>query len=161
MGIPKKPRPRRRAHLDTVILRAALGAEVDVDLKKAGKELLHSGKQLAACASLPVLGELALTLSRDFNRKEFGKWMDLLQQHIEKGRLVCSGSGNPDGTTAARTMQLMADDPLLDSTDAWIVACALEDAQADILYTADRQVLTSHVVREASRKAKTKIKPLI
>jgi hypothetical protein len=141
-------------------LRAALGAEDDRDLVKVARPLIVSGKLPVACASIPTLGELVLTLAQRYSKPAFSGFMDTLHGHVSSGRLVLFGVGDVSTETFSIASDIRAGDERVLPTDALIVACMLEDPRSDILITTDPDILACRGIQERARARRKKIHEL-
>jgi predicted nucleic acid-binding protein len=121
---------------------------------------LHSGKQLTACASFPVLGELVNEVVTEPRKMKFLDVMAGLERSVRRGQLVSYGLG----TTKTRAFETASDlrrrDYKLEVTDSLIVACAFEDGDCQVLYTLDAGILGSSEILSEARRRRKKVLPL-
>lgn len=158
MVFPDNEPSGRRAHLDTDVLRAGLGADDDKDLISEARQFIHSGKQLTACACITALGELVLTLSQDYPRLS-----DALRSFcdsVKKGEIVLFGLGEGDTEFFRLADEIREREPNITPADALIIASFLEDQLSDILCTTDTQIVESRILHDMAREREKSIHEL-
>ncbi len=130
------------------------------DRVRAARPLLFSRKQLIACASFPVLGELVNEVLTGQQKMSFLDVMGGLERRIRRKQLVTYGHGTPKTKVFDVASELRKKDYKLEVTDSLIVACAFEDADCQVLYTFDAKILESSAVREEARQRGKKVLPI-
>lgn len=154
MDVPRQARPRPRAHLDTVVLLAALGYDEDVDLVRKARQFLHRTSGPVACVSLPVLGEVSLKLltvyDSDSEAVVYQAHEDI-NRFLLAGKLVTFGLGPPDTPALRLAAQMQKEDGRISPTDAVVIASMLADPDAAALYSTD-EFVGSRVVQDLARE---------
>ena len=127
-------------HIDTSILMEPVTTE---DGRACRKYLQRVGQKYRGQLSLPVLGELMLALLKPISyndRHDFIEWLI----HTKRVRKIAEFVPARLAPGIAAVQRI---DKRLDPTDCQIVACASE-AQARVLVTLDRVLLTSRKLQE-------------
>jgi hypothetical protein len=165
VGIPGEARPPPRAHVDSDILRYVFDPLEDRDLKDEARRLCFPAgthPKPPVCCSGPAAAEFLVVLAHDRadDRDAFLEAVGGFWNYVQEGRLgiFMFGERNTEAFSLAAAIQRK--DPRIDATDAAIVACFLADEDASVLYTTDRDVSMSRVIREMVRERDKTIKGL-
>jgi hypothetical protein len=165
--IPDEPPRPHTIQIDSCYLRPVLlRHDEDEDLFAVSLRLFyHATAGPAPTVSIPVLGEVMLTIARDFRDGRLDQNQTLgvmgrLLGLVRDGRLLLCGTGDhTEGRDATRIAgELQSDDPLLETVDVLALSAAFACADCEVFYTNDSKILTSRVVRERADEHDVKVR---
>jgi hypothetical protein len=133
-------------HIDSCLLQALADPDDDCEKKRDAKHLLNSSRNVSLRMSILAVGEVLGLIAEKRGTYAYEEAAGRVGQLVRNGKIGLYGIGQ--GRTAIRIAdQIMLEDPLMTTTDAMLVACAMTDEKCSVFGTFDQRIVQSSVLR--------------